>query len=53
MAEEKKESKSTLLQMRVPDELKENLEQKAKEAGVSLNQYIMFVFIEKLEKSHK
>ncbi len=53
MAEAKKESKSSMLQIRVPDTLKENLEAKAKKAGVSLNQYIMFLFVEKMEKSEK
>lgn len=48
MAEEKK---SDLLQIRIPVELKESMENKAKEIGVSLNQYIMFIFIEKMEKS--
>ena len=53
MAEEKKESKSSMLQIRVPDTLKDNLEAKAKKAGVSLNQYIMFLFVEKMEQSEK
>jgi len=54
MAEEKRESKSSsMLQIRIPDTLKENLENKAKKAGVTLNQYIMFLFIEKMEKPEK
>lgn len=45
MAEEKETSGSYNLQIKIPLELKEKLESLAKEAGVSLNQYIMFMFI--------
>ena len=46
MAEEKKESKGSYnLQIKIPLELKEKLEKKAENSGVSLNQYIMFMFI--------
>ncbi|BCX79244.1 YlcI/YnfO family protein [Campylobacter sp. 19-13652] len=42
---EKETNTSYNLQIKIPQELKEKLEAKAKEAGVSLNQYIMFMFI--------
>lgn len=45
MAEEKEASGSYNLQIKIPLELKEKLESLAKEAGVSLNQYVMFMFI--------
>lgn len=48
---EEKESKGSYnLQIKIPSELKEKLEQKAEEAGVSLNQYIMFMFIKEAKK---
>lgn len=53
MAEEKEtgsKAESYMLQMRIPVELKEKLEEKAKDRGVSLNQYLMYIMIEKLEK---
>ena len=43
MAEEKKESYN--LQVRIPMELKEKLEKNAKETGVNLNQYILFLLM--------
>lgn len=39
------QSGSYNLQIKIPHELKEKLESLAQEAGVSLNQYIMFMFI--------
>lgn len=45
MAEEKEASGSYNLQIKIPLELKEKLKSLAKEAGVSLNQYVMFMFI--------
>lgn len=50
MAEEKETSGSYNLQIKIPLELKEKLESLAKEAGVSLNQYIMFMFIRETQK---
>ncbi len=50
MAEEKETATSYNLQIKIPVELKEKLEEKAKEAGVSLNQYIMFMFINETKK---
>lgn len=50
MAEEKENSGSYNLQIKIPIELKEKLESFAKEAGVSLNQYIMFIFIKETKK---
>ena len=50
MAEEKKDNKSHLLQIRIPEELKDKLEKRALEAGVSLNQYIMYMFINEVKK---
>ncbi|QKF62947.1 hypothetical protein CMCT_0808 [Campylobacter mucosalis] len=38
------------LQIKIPHELKEKLEQLAQEAGVSLNQYIMFMLIRETKK---
>jgi len=45
MAEEKKSTGSYNLQVKIPNELKDKLEKKAEQAGVSLNQYIMFMFV--------
>lgn len=42
---EKETNTSYNLQIKIPQELKEKLEAKAREAGVSLNQYIMFMFV--------
>lgn len=51
MAEEKETlTGSYNLQIKIPLELKEKLEILAKEAGVSLNQYIMFMFIRETKK---
>ena len=50
MAEEKKSSGSYNLQVKIPNELKEKLEKKAENAGVSLNQYIMYMFVEEVKK---
>ncbi|CUU74143.1 toxin-antitoxin system HicB family antitoxin [Campylobacter hyointestinalis] len=50
MAEEKETATSYNLQIKIPTELKERLEALAKEAGVSLNQYIMFMFIRETKK---
>ena len=50
MAEEKEVGGSYNLQIKIPIELKEKLESLAKEAGVSLNQYVMFMFIRETQK---
>ncbi|MBE3610528.1 toxin-antitoxin system HicB family antitoxin [Campylobacter californiensis] len=51
MAEEKETATGSYnLQIKIPLELKEKLEILAKEAGVSLNQYIMFMFIRETKK---
>lgn len=50
MAEEKETGGSYNLQIKIPIELKEKLESLAKEAGVSLNQYVMFMFIREAQK---
>ena len=50
MAEEKKSSGSYNLQVKIPNELKEKLEKKAELAGVSLNQYIMFMFVKETKE---
>lgn len=46
MAEEKESKGSYNLQIKIPNELKDKLEKKAEKAGVSLNQYIMYLFID-------
>lgn len=38
------------LQIKIPYELKEKLESLAQEAGVSLNQYIMFMLIRETKR---
>lgn len=54
MADEEKESKgSSMLQIRVPNDLKDKLEKKADEAGVSLNQYLLFTFIKEVKEPTK
>ena len=46
MAEEEKESKgSKKLQLQFPIELVEKVEEKAKNAGVTVNQYILYLLI--------
>lgn len=50
MVEEKETSGSYNLQIKIPNELKEKLEALAREAGVSLNQYIMFMFVRETKK---
>ena len=45
MAQEEKKTESYILQQRIPVELKEKLEKKAKEHGVSLNQYLMYLYL--------
>jgi len=42
---DEKKTTSQNLQIKIPTDLKEKLEKKADEAGVSLNQYIMFMFV--------
>lgn len=45
-----KESKGSYnLQIKIPNELKDKLEKKAEKAGVSLNQYIMYLFIDDIK----
>ncbi|EOH7216428.1 toxin-antitoxin system HicB family antitoxin [Campylobacter coli] len=46
MTEEKESKGSYNLQIKIPNELKDKLEKKAEKAGVSLNQYIMYLFID-------
>ncbi|MGQ2884128.1 toxin-antitoxin system HicB family antitoxin (plasmid) [Campylobacter coli] len=48
MAEEK-ESKGSYNFIKIPNELKDKLEKKAEKAGVSLNQYIMYLFIDDIK----
>lgn len=49
MAEEKESKGSYNLQIKIPNELKDKLEKKAEKAGVSLNQYIMYLFIDDIK----
>ncbi|EOD6363505.1 toxin-antitoxin system HicB family antitoxin [Campylobacter jejuni] len=49
MAEEKENKGSYNLQIKIPNELKDKLEKKAEKAGVSLNQYIMYLFIDDIK----
>lgn len=49
MAEEKESKGSYNLQIKIPNELKDKLEKKAEKAGVSLNQYIMYLFIDNIK----
>ncbi len=49
MAEEKESKGSYNLQIKIPNELKDKLERKAEKAGVSLNQYIMYLFIDNIK----
>lgn len=49
MAEEKESKGSYNLQIKIPNELKDKLEKKAEKAGVSLNQYIMYLFIDEIK----
>jgi predicted HicB family RNase H-like nuclease len=41
---------SVKLQIQIPKTLKENLEERAQEAGVSLNQYLMFLMVKAVDK---
>lgn len=53
MSEKENQSKETgsyNLQIKIPYELKEKLEELAKKSGVALNQYIMFMFIKETQK---
>ncbi|AQW81409.1 toxin-antitoxin system HicB family antitoxin [Campylobacter pinnipediorum] len=51
MADEKETPTGSYnLQIKIPYELKEKLEALAQEAGVSLNQYIMFMLIRETKK---
>ncbi|TEY04406.1 toxin-antitoxin system HicB family antitoxin [Campylobacter sp. US12a] len=50
MAEEKENKGSYNLQIKIPNELKDKLEKKAEKAGVSLNQYIMYLFIDDIKE---
>ncbi|MDQ6332604.1 MULTISPECIES: toxin-antitoxin system HicB family antitoxin [Campylobacter] len=49
MAEERESKGSYNLQIKIPNELKDKLEKKAEKAGVSLNQYIMYLFIDDIK----
>ncbi|EKF1364601.1 YlcI/YnfO family protein [Campylobacter coli] len=49
MTEEKESKGSYNLQIKIPNELKDKLEKKAEKAGVSLNQYIMYLFIDDIK----
>lgn len=40
---------SVKLQIQIPKTLKENLEDRAKEAGVTLNQYLMFLMVKAVD----
>ncbi|HIG0093530.1 TPA: toxin-antitoxin system HicB family antitoxin [Campylobacter coli] len=46
---EKKSKGSYNIQIKIPNELKDKLEKKAEKAGVSLNQYIMYLFIDDIK----
>ncbi len=50
MTEEKENKGSYSLQIKIPNELKDKLEKKAEKAGVSLNQYIMYLFIDDIKE---
>jgi len=52
MAEEKKESKgSNLIQLRLSDKTKEELEKLANNTGMALNTYLYHIIAEKIENS--
>ena len=52
MAEEKKESKgSNLIQLRLSDKTKEELEKLADKTGMALNTYLYHLIAEKIEKN--
>ncbi|EOF7247891.1 toxin-antitoxin system HicB family antitoxin [Campylobacter coli] len=53
MAEEKENKGSYNLQIKIPNELKDKLEKKAEKAGVSLNQYIMYLFIDDIKENQR
>ncbi|EAI1344892.1 toxin-antitoxin system HicB family antitoxin [Campylobacter jejuni] len=50
MTEEKENKGSYSLRIKIPNELKDKLEKKAEKAGVSLNQYIMYLFIDDIKE---
>jgi len=43
---------SVKLQIQIPRKLRDNLEEQAKEAGVSLNQYLIFLMLKSVD-THK
>jgi predicted HicB family RNase H-like nuclease len=40
---------SVKLQIQIPKTLKENLEERAKDAGVTLNQYLLFLMVKAVD----
>jgi len=44
---------SVKLQIQIPKTLKAKLEDRAKETGVTLNQYLMFLMVNAVDKGHE
>ncbi|MDX1294711.1 MAG: toxin-antitoxin system HicB family antitoxin [Sulfurimonadaceae bacterium] len=42
-------AESVKLQIQIPKTLRDNLEQRAKETGVTLNQYLMFLMVKAVD----
>lgn len=53
MAEEKESKGSNLIQLKVSDKMKDELQKLADEVGLPLTTYIYFIISEKIEKSKK
>ncbi|MFL1707037.1 hypothetical protein ACHJH3_08545 [Campylobacter sp. MOP7] len=50
MAEEKETKGSNLIQIRVSDKMKDDLQKKADEIGLPLTQYVVFLIAQDLKK---
>lgn len=53
MADEKETKGSNLIQIRVSDKMKDDLQKKADELGLPLTQYVVFLIAKELESRNK